>query len=482
MSGIPHTLVASPSTRSYPGAVELKNCLVFVDVGNEIDDEQLINFIEDLQVKLDGEAKLRSKDKTYIRLHITVVFCGFNKLSDTDSMKRWLTEFKYPDNVVPCCVSEAYQKNLDVPQISFTDGNSKCGAGGPLLFYMTFAECTKMISESKEPFKCDYILVCASMRGWKGENLSVEKKLFFQGNLTDVTDENGKVISPKGLNAVGSEDFINFHKEKLQDNFHVIGSDRCAQMRPTGRYLNSLPEHFKIQTAEAGFKLLVGRIMPGITLPNGIELSKKIAAGLLNPDCGRGANWNAMKSFAYLIGIDIDNDFEPGTGRLYNKKKFEQSNSLAERYFIQIYDINLHDEGDALETLPSVIWYNDYDNETGKIVRKSLNWGKEQTLNNLTRMHLCFDYICPGIWDGCEQPFYSTFTLETIDESLSKLRSVYLSKLEEVEEDVVIGFLNPTYDLFLGYVFYSYLCHDEDQMQHALTKADPVEFFKCVST
>lgn len=468
--------------------VQVLDIDVLVDVGNEIDDEQLLKYLETIWQSLETV----SDEDGGVRFNMRFVFCGYNKLSDADSMKRWITKFAYPldagigeGNAVamPKCIAETYRRDFQN-----LEGNARLDLA-PRLTYTTFAEYIARPGE----ICSDYVLVCASMRGWDGSNLNVRKRLFFQGNIEECVDsETGVVVSPKGLNAVGSEDFIATMKSKLgdafEDSFVVVSSERCAEMRPTARYVKSLSGNFRTETAEAGFKLMVGRIAPGIVLPNGIELSKKIGAGLINSSRGRGANYEAMKSFMSLLGVDLEVDFNSDGGRYFSQDKFNEAYALAIRYFVRIYDIDLQQmriqmelhRDDSGAPLPKEIIYNDVD-ETGAVVQKYFDWDRDATLRNLTLIHLGLDYVCPGIWHQREVPFYSNFTPETSCDALNRLRGVYLSELEKVDDDKVIGFLNPSYDLFLGWVFTSYVFGGKEMMNYAINRATPVEFFKAVS-
>jgi hypothetical protein len=465
---------------------------VLVDVGNEIDDEQLLRYLETIWQSLEAV----SDEDSGIRFNMRFVFCGFNKLSDADSMKRWITKFAYPESAgvgegnamdMPKCIAEAYRQDFgsDLGRLD-------------LAARLTYTTCAEYIACPGEIWS-DYVLVCASMRGWDGSNLNVRKRLFFQGNIEELVDsETGAIVSPKGLNAVGSEDFIATMKGKMGHagaevghagaevghagaevghagagsgaEFIVVPSERCAEMRPTARYIKSLSGNFKTETAEAGFKLMVGRIAPGIVLPNGIELSKKIAAGLVNPSRGRGANYEAMKSFMKLIGSDLETDFDFDS---IDSTHLARVKKIGENYFKRIFDI-------STDELPEVITYNDVD-ENGEVVKKSFDWDRDQTLKNITLINLGLEFVCPGIWDGRDLPFYSNFTPETPDEALAHLRGVYLAELEKVANDAVIGFLNPSYDLFLGWVFTSYVFGGDEMMNYALKQATPVEFFTAVS-
>lgn len=417
---------------------EFEEVTLFVDVGNEIDDEQLALFIETIY-----------KKENWI---VTIVFCGYNKMSDLDSMKHWLLNYKYY-GIENC----TYGNNLKILDIE------------PNLTYYTLEEYI-----SKDYIEIDYALVCASVKGWNGQNMRVKKMLFFQGNTEDIVDDSCKIISPKGLNAVNSEYFIDYQINQLKSRFIVIPSSRCAEMRPTSGYLKSLPNNFKHETAEAGFKLMVGRIPPNIKTPNGLELSKKIAAGLINKNLGRGANFEAVKVFMKFLDIDIEKDFCEG-GKFYNLDKYNQALNLSKKYFIKIYDLDIEYQ----EELPEIINYYDFDNNS--ISNKSINWDKERSLLNLTLINLSLDYICPGIWDNKEELFYSNFKIGNCDKSLKKLREIYHQQLDKIEKDQQIGFLNPSYDLYTGYIFYLFTTGGIQKMNWGLDKATPLDFFQSVS-
>ena len=84
---------------------------VFVDVGNEIDDEQLLKYIETIWRSLESV----SDEDCGIRFDMRFVFCGYNKLSDADSMKRWITKFAYPSgdgSWMPKCIAALYARDF----------------------------------------------------------------------------------------------------------------------------------------------------------------------------------------------------------------------------------------------------------------------------------------------------------------------------------------------------------------------------------
>ena len=164
-------------------------------------------------------------------------------------------------------------------------------------------------------------------------------------------------------------------------------------------------------------------------------------------------------------------------GKYYNKDKYSQCEQLAVNYFLAIY---------GLETLTDKIYFNDATPD-GTLVREEYDWDRKNSIKNLTLIHLALDHICPGIWDNKKLPFFSNFTLETKDDDLQKLRGIYLDNLDKVDDDTQIGFLNPSYDLYVGYIFmYKVqlgLATDasENSLDYALNQATAIEVFKAVS-
>ena len=421
---------------------------IFVDVGAEIDDEQLLYYIETTQ---------QVNNPGWI---ITVVFCGFGATSDIDSLVRWTQSFKLP-NKQESLVLTRFREKPDPKMVPLPITSDGCLTYTLLEEYVSRPNCVT-----------DYALLCASVKGWDAENFFVREAAFFQGNLEDVKNAAGVVVSPKGLNASGTEKLITRLTATLGDRFVVCSSDRCVEMRPTAGYLQSLPTHFAMETAEAGFKLMVGRIRPGIVLPTGIELSKKLAAGLVNANRGRGANFDAMVAFMDLLNVSLTADFCPpsltsAAGRYYNSQKYTQASDLARNYFAKVYENS---------ELPGVVSYMDM--VDGILQPVEYDWDRDTSLLNLTLIHLGLDSICPGVWDNKALPFFSTFTLQTPDASLQRLRELYLAELTKLEGNRQIGFLLPTYDLFTGFVFHMYV---SNKWKKAVTEATPQEFFNAVS-
>ena len=113
-------------------------------------------------------------------------------------MRRWLSGYKFPDQDMDWTFNTGLNSLEVEPNLKYT------------LFdeYISQPRCVT-----------DYALVCASVKGWAANNLTVNKMLFFQGDIEDSKDEEGNIISPKGLNAIGSDKFISNMKVKLGKRF-----------------------------------------------------------------------------------------------------------------------------------------------------------------------------------------------------------------------------------------------------------------------
>ena len=462
----------TPTIQTHP----TKTISVCVDPGQEIDDEQLLWYLENLQTKTSFPH----------HFDLEVVFCGSGKLNDQDSLHTWINTFKFPE---PSIVDnwtyiDGVPGDLNVVQVPLYLDNLR-----GKLTYTTLEEYA-----TRKTNQTDIMLVCASLNGWDGEGLQVNELLLFQGNTQAKTDKQGKIISPPGFNASGSETFIHNMKSKIGEKFVEVSSELCSQMLPTPQFLNCLPEHFSANIAETGFKLMVGRITPGIKTPDGTELSKKIGAGLINPNRGRGANFKACQSLAQYLGIDINVDFSPPRkygvttrrgstsgifsppGKLFSKQKFTQCQQLAIRYFAKLYDIPTVNSLLQINDLPTTIPFKEAGN---KLTR--YDWDRETSIQNLTNIHMFFDYLSPGVWDNRTQPFYSDFTIDTPDQDLQNLRNIYIENISKITPNTHIEFLNPSYDLFLGFLLTNYFENGFQQLQNLLINATPSQVFQTVS-
>ena len=389
-----------------------KKVIVFVDVGQEIDDELLLLYLE-----------------SFTDYDIEVVFSAPEGMTDQESMDIWTGTFK------PMFKSE-----------------------NPNVKYRTLEEFRK--SEAEE---CDVCIQCSSMKGYSGDNLIVKEYTFLQGTDKDIYDDAGNVVESIGVNAQGSETFL----ANMSNCLVVAKSSRCAEMRPTTQYLKTLPEDFRKKVGFVGFKLLFGRIKPGIVIKGGVTLSKNIAAGLVNPNVGRGANYNAAQAYLELFGMKLE-DFVPG-GKSHNEVKWEKCMAISRKYFKKIYDV------ETLSERVSVV----------KNVSKGpemMTWDMEKTLEYLTCINMTLDYMSPGVWADRTVPYYSTFDESTTDRNILDAMDKYMDALNKVEGDKMVGFLNPAYDLYVGYLAITYLKRGEVKMQHALTEMTPMDVFSDLET
>ena len=198
-----------------------------------------------------------------------------SKMPRPSKMWRWITEFKF--------------------RVEWTDVEDANVVPHPITSNLTYTTHEEYIARTTP--STDYALVCASLKGWSGENFTVSKMLFFQGDTEDTEDDEGNVVSPKGLNAVGSESFIANMKTKLGKRFVVVPSARCAEMRPLPDTSKVCPSISKMPQRRS-FKLMVGRIAPGIVLA--AELARKLLL-VLSIFSWRAVDFNAMVSFMSLL-------------------------------------------------------------------------------------------------------------------------------------------------------------------------------------
>ena len=441
---------------------------VYCDFGNEIDDEQLALFLETMQKKY---------NKMWT---IEIVCCGYGGMTDQESLKSWLN------------ISKEWRISIAPSEIE-TINNHKVDSNYrvPLVINNNLKYTTLEEHIQRKIINTDYVLVCASLKGWNGLNLNVNKLIIFQGNIADERSQDGKQIYSKGLNSIGSEIFIKNISNKYQDKLIVLSSEQCALYRPTIKYINSLPKNFKKATTETGFKLLIGRIGKNIINDIGIEISKKIAAGLINSNRGRASNFKAMESFMNLLDININKDFvsfketvktRSGKGgltlikgKLYNETKYNQAKLIAINYFKEIY--NIDNESD----LPEFIEYYDLSNDgyDDYLAVVKYDWDKRISIYNLTLINLALDHISPNIWNNRNLPYFSN-NINIYNESINKIRDIYLDRLSKIDLNKQVNFLNPSYDLYAGFILWNKI-ENNDKSVNTLYDISPENFFDKVS-
>jgi len=407
----------------------MKVIFVLVDVGQEIDDEILLWWLQ------------RRAGYRFV-----IIFSGPGDLSDEESRRIWLEEFN--PHMGGVCTGSSYS-------------------------YITLGEL-----QSQNHAECDCFLMCASAKGYNGSNLTINDKLFLQGDMEAVDKETSsssssmkgtRIVVPgcAGVNAQGSRELLLRFEAKLV----VIGSAQCVEMRPVVGWLKLIPDFLYTKIQFVGFKLMLGRIQPGVVVGGGVTLSKNIAPGLLSRGVGRAANFAAVEAFVESTTHTRLKDFGPGGGQ-FDTSRWARGMIVAENYFKSVFETDkLEDDIQIVRSLEEgPVWFD---------------WQRRTTLECAAMANLGIEIILPGVWDRRDMPFYSTFNEETEDpEILTALHaySTALSRiLKEEDDDIVVRFLNPAYDLFAGYVLLQYLEGGDVAMQQALRKTSPQDMFAACS-
>jgi hypothetical protein len=406
----------------------MKEIFVVVDVGQEIDDEILLWWLQSLP-----------------GLSFTFIFSGPAGMSDEQCRSIWLDE--YCPRIGPPCPNSRYE-------------------------YITLDEIRR-----RESVFCDFLLLCASTKGYDGSNLTVRERVFLQGNAEGVQCSSGDAVETTGVNAHGSAEIL----ERFRESLVTLGSSRCAQMRPTVAWLKMLPDYLFEKIWLAGFRLLLGRVEPGVVVDGGITLSKNIAAGLLNPAVGRAANYRAVEAFVRRMGHDMA-AFRTG-GVLYDPEKWGRAAEIAANYFMAVF------ETDELTDEVTVV----KNSLEGPV---PMDWQRAQTLECATLMNLGLELMAPGIWVDRSLPFYSScegLSAGAViagcdgEPALGQASDAFLAVLKEhIMMDQmtdcrgsgsVVGYLNPVYDLYAGYVMMCYLRDGDEGLRIALEVATPEDVF-----
>ena len=349
--------------------------VVFTDVGvKDIDDEILLQYL--------------IENKKDLELHI--IFMGSDGVSPEKALWEWsnykkhiLSKYTVEEQVELC-------KNISYHTI-----------------------------ENFKNIKCsfDYALQISPMNGYNGENIDVKGKYVFAGDY----------ITPEGVrpsfNRVGAEEILDrFHEEgKLVD----ISSAHMAKMRFNKELVGKFTGPFRDSIVFTAFMLAFGRMDPN-------HPAKKFAEGLVNPDVGRGANYNSVMKMKEVLDIHPDNEDE-------------SSVAAATKYFRDL-------EGNGINS-----------------------GTHEESIKSLTEMNM----ILQGISDksclesGMEkvnifqsgEVYTSNFTVDSIPELLKPSWELFKANADKLYES-----FNPVYDLFAGYVLIG-LIDDECR------KVDTVEEF-----
>ena len=349
--------------------------VVFTDVGvKDIDDELLLQYL------IENEKELE--------LHI--VFMGSEGVSSIEAMWEWS---KYKGHIL----SKYSPEEKDIIRKKIT--------------YHTI--------ENFKKIKCsfDYALQISPMNGYNGENIEVKEKYVFAGDY----------ITPEGsrpsFNRVGAEEILDrFHgEEKLVD----ISSAHMAKMRFNQELVSKFTGPFRDSIVFTAFMLAFGRMEPK-------HPANKFAEGLVNPNAGRGANYNSVMKMKEVLDIQCSNETDGSV-------------EAATKYFRDLEE-------------------NGINSDT-----------HEESIKSLTEINM----VLQGISDkSCQeseiekvnifqsgQVYTSNFTVDSIPELLKPSWELFKANADKLYES-----FNPVYDLFAGYVLIG-LIDDECR------KVDSVEVF-----
>ena len=351
---------------------------VFTDVGvKDIDDELLIKFLcENHSVPLD----------------LTFVFTGSDGVSPAEALEYWKKIFE---------PSVLAKKNP-----------------GSIVNYTTLPE--YMVLESVE---CDYALQISPGNGYDGENLTVKEKYIFAGDF--VTPEGGR----DSFNKNGSDAILT--KFSAEGKLVEIPSAHMAKMRFNKELLSKFDGPFVERIVFTAFLLAFCRMHPKC------PVSQKFAEGLVNPNVGRGVNYENVMKMAQNLGIsDIS-----------NSEGIESATKAAVKYFCDIFNetpnyckvvgsgVDAYAAAhcplkDPLQSVQHLIVMNTYLNA---IHQKACS-GDEYYLSDLFA-------------SNDNEVFYSNFDIDSVPYTLTRSWEYFKANAEDL-----IECFNPVYDLFAGYV------------------------------
>ena len=325
--------------------------IVFTDMDEEFDDKLAVYFISKFGV------------------NVTIVFMPCSKGSSQNGFNEWKRIMPIWDKV-------------------------------PKMNYILFEEFVKL-----NDVVCDFVLQISPMvkmdngEFYSGHNLTVKSQYVFGGIFNT---REGDVPS---FNLKGSHELLK--KFQNQNILVDISSDLMATKRPFMDIYNLLPSLFKENMRWTSFKLGLGR------MSENHPVAHIYAEGLINPLCGRGANYYSVQ-------------------KLYNSTfEYEIGENIVPEFSKIILDKNQH-------------------KKTYKLTKKYLD--KIQANNHLTeshlfRMNIALSIMFPGIWKNEEQ-LVSSDKITLDDEKIK----VLWTRFESFKIEKVIKTFNPMYDLFAAYI------------------------------
>ena len=350
---------------------------VFTDVGvKDIDDELLIKFLcENHAVPLD----------------LTFVFTGSDGVSPAEALEYWKKIFE---------PSVLAKKNP-----------------GSIVNYTTLPE--YMVLESVE---CDYALQISPGNGYDGENLTVKEKYIFAGDF--VTPEGGR----DSFNKNGSDAILT--KFSAEGKLVEIPSAHMAKMRFNKELLSKFDGPFVERIVFTAFLLAFCRMHPKC------PVSQKFAEGLVNPNVGRGVNYENVIKMAQNLGIsDIS-----------NSEGIESATKAAVKYFCDIFNVTPNYckvVGSGVDAYAAAHCpLKDPDSVQHLIVMNTY-------LNAIHQKACSGDeyYLSDLFASNDNEVFYSNFDIDSVPYTLTRSWEYFKANADDLVEC-----FNPVYDLFAGYV------------------------------
>ena len=345
----------------------VKSVVVFTDVGvKDIDDELLLQYL------------IENKKE----MEISVVFMGSDGVSPEEALKSWS---KYKGHILSKYSVEE-QKEL----------------------------CKKISYHTIENFKkvkCsfDFALQIAPMDGYDGENIEIKEKYIFAGDY----------ITPEGarpsFNRQGADEILDrfYNEGKLVD----IPSVHMAKMRFNQELVSKFTGPFLDSIVFTAFMLAFGRMDPK-------HPANKFAEGLVNPDVGRGANYNSVMKMKEILQIDTSSD----ASVKYCRTDGKYYDTASRKYFKDLEDNGVKTVEQSVKFLT----------EINKVL---------QGISDKSCEEQGIEIVDIFGSDGLQGVYVSNFDVNTIPELLKPAWELFKKNADKLFES-----FNPVYDLFAGYV------------------------------
>tara|TARA_A100001015_G_scaffold309649_1_gene409484 strand:+ start:563 stop:1729 length:1167 start_codon:yes stop_codon:yes gene_type:complete len=357
--------------------MEIPSVHVFTDIG-----------VEDTDDELGVKYLLNFKDP----LNVLIVFTGSASMSAGNALAYWVRNFE----------STVLSK--------MTPGT-------------TFAYATLSDYAAADSNCCEYGLQIGPLKGYDGANMTVNKKYVFAGDYK--TPEGAR----PSFNRAGSEKILDkfFGEGKLID----IPSAHMVKMRFSKELLSKFStdadDPFASNIVFTAFLLIFARMSPD-------HAANKFAEGLINPNCGRGANYTSVRKLCFeLLGVDVD--------------------------FLRSHEDLLNETGACLNIKSCVTVAENYCSalEKNGVTLKD----KEGTIKYLTDVNIMLQCIADkgrevvefsepvDIFDRGSQGmvYVSDFDVDNIPCKLENAWELFKKNAESLTDC-----FNPVYDLFAAYV------------------------------